>query len=175
MSRLSYEDSCRRLQGKYIDSGVVPVMPDHMPGPDDDGTLGVRFFRTFVGGGDDMSNLTLSRTFFGRSEVSNALFKGTDFSESYLCWNDFTDVDFSDAILANCDLRAADFTRVKFVNTDLRKSDLRISSFRNCDFSGAQMEGSILTHKQGTKLSLSRQQRSVISWASDDGPEPKGG
>lgn len=175
MPRLSYEDSCRRLQGKYLDVGCVPSVPERMPHPDDDGAPGVRFFRTCVGGDDDLSNLTLLRSFFGRSEVSNALFRGTDLTESYLCWNDFFEVDFSDAILARCDLRAADFTKVKFTNADLRKSDLRRSSFRSCDFSGARMDEAILTHAQGATLDLSDEQRSVIAWTSEEGAEPSGG
>jgi uncharacterized protein YjbI with pentapeptide repeats len=150
-------------------------MPKCVPHPDDDGTAGVRLFRTFLGGGDDLSNLTLARSFFGRSEISMALFRSTDFTESYLCWNDFVDVDFSDAVLARCDLRASDFTRVKFTNADLRKSDLRRSSFRGCDFGGARMESATLTHRQGEKLMLSDEQRSAIYWVSDDGPEPSGG
>lgn len=175
MSRLSYEDSCRQLQGKYLDLGAVPPMPERMPRPDDDGTSGVRFFRTFVGGGEDMSNLTMSRSFFGRSEISQVAFRGTDFTESYLCWNDFVDVDFTDAVLAKSDLRSSDFTRVKFVNADLTSSDLRRSSFSGCDFSGARLDGSTLTHKQGEKLTLSASQRSRINWVGEDGPEPSGG
>jgi BTB/POZ domain-containing protein KCTD9 len=175
MARLSYEDSCRRLQGKYIDSGAVPPMPERMPHPDDDGTSGARFFRTLIGEGEDMSNLTLSRSFFGRSEVRKVSFRGSDFTESYFCWNDFVDIDFTDAILASSDLRASDFTRVKFVNADLRKADLRRSSFNGCDFSGAQLDGSTLTRRQGDKLKLSDDQRSAINWVSEDGPEPGGG
>lgn len=175
MARLGYEDSCRRLQDKYLDSGTPPAMPECMPHPDDDGTSGIRLFRTFVGGGDDLSNLTLSRSFFGRSEISEALFRGTDFAESYFCWNDFVAVDFTDAVLARCDLRASDFVRVKFVNANLKKSDLRRSSFTDCDFSGAQMDGATLTHSQGAKLTLSDEQRSAINWVGDEGPEPSGG
>jgi hypothetical protein len=49
--RLSYEDSCRRLQQNYIDAGSIPPIPDHRPQPDDEEPLGVSFFRTFVGEG----------------------------------------------------------------------------------------------------------------------------
>jgi uncharacterized protein YjbI with pentapeptide repeats len=150
-------------------------MPERMPHPDDDGTAGVRIFRTFVGDGEDMSNLTLSRSFLGRSELRKVSFRGTDFTESYLCWNDFVDVDFTDAILTSSDLRASEFTRVKFLNADLRKSDLRRSSFNGCDFSGARMDGSTLSRRQGDKLTLSDDQRAAINWVSEDGPEPIGG
>jgi uncharacterized protein YjbI with pentapeptide repeats len=174
MPRLSYEDSCRRLEGTYIEPGISS-MPDRMPHPDDEERWGVSFFRTFVGDGDDLSNLTLPRTFFGRSEINNALFRETDFSESFMCWNDFTDVDFTQAILARCDMRAAEFTRVKFVSADLSGADLRQSQFTQCDFSGAHMAGAVLTRKQGDKLRLSDAQRGDIAWTEVDGAEPDGG
>jgi BTB/POZ domain-containing protein KCTD9 len=173
--RLSYEDSCRRLQQNYIDAGSIPPIPDHRPQPDDEEPLGVSFFRTFVGEGDDLSNLTLPRTFFGRSEINDALFQNTDFTESTLCWNDFTKVDFTNAVLADCDLRASNFSLVKFVSADMRNADMRQSSFDSCDFTNAQMAGAVITHTQGEKLSLSKEQRAAVSWATDDGPEPDGG
>lgn len=173
--RLSYEDSCRRLQEDYIDSESIPPIPERLPQSDDPEPLGVSFFRTFVGDGDDLSNLTLPRTFFGRSEINDALFQNTDFRESNLCWNDFINVDFTDAILAQSDLRASLFTSVKFVRTDLRKVDMRQSSFENCDFTDALMTGAILTHEQGTTINLSEEQRKQISWTDDAGEEPTGG
>src|SRR5262245_50280372 len=89
-TRLSYEESCRLLQRLrlYSDAGtegVIPPIPDHRPQHDDKAPLGVRFFRTWVGE-DDLENLTLPRTFFGRSEIGPASFKNTDLSESTLCW-----------------------------------------------------------------------------------------
>ena len=173
-SRLSYEDSCRRLQQSYIDASVIPPMLDHLPQSDDE-VLGVSFFRTFVGEGDDLSNLTLPRTFFGRSEINNALFQNTDFTESNLCWNDFTDVNFTNAILACSDLRASVFTNVKFVSSDLTKADMRLSSFESCDFTNAHMAGAVLTRTQGAQLALSDKQHAEIAWATEDGPEPSGG
>lgn len=112
---------------------------------DDPEPLGVNFFRTFVGEGDDLSNLTLPRTFFRKSEVNDASFQSTDLTESNLCWNDFTDVDFTDAVLARSDLRTSLFNRVKFVRTDLRGADLRLSTFEDCDFDGALTTGAIFT------------------------------
>src|ERR1043165_7637704 len=86
--RLSYEESCRRLQRDYLGKGAIPPLLDRLPRPDDEAPLGVSFFRTFVGEGDDLSNLFLPHTFFGRSEINNAFFRNTDFTESNLCWND---------------------------------------------------------------------------------------
>src|SRR2546425_498690 len=113
-TRLSYEESCRLLQRLgYPDvgaEGVIPPIPDNRPQIDQD-PLGVTFFRTRVGAGEhDLENLTLPRTFFGKSEVGPVSFKNTDLSESTLCWNDFTEVNFTDADLSRCDLRASFFS-----------------------------------------------------------------
>src|SRR5688572_16741673 len=103
--RLSYEASCRRLQENYLDGSEIPPLPEKLPQHDDPEPLGVCFYRVFIGDGDNLGNLTLPRTFFGRSDISDVSFRNTDLSESNLCWNDFTDVDFTDAVLANSDLR----------------------------------------------------------------------
>ena len=74
-ARLSYAESILRLQELgFLDPGEQPPMPDQMPQPGDDEPLGLRFFRTFVGEGAELSNLTIPRTFFGRSEISGASF-----------------------------------------------------------------------------------------------------
>jgi len=174
-TRLSYEESCRRLQQDYLGDGVIPPLPDHLPRPDDEEPLGVAFFRTFVGEGDDLSNLFLPRTFFGRSEINHAAFRNTDFSESNLCWNDFVHVDFTDAILTGSDLRASLFQCVRFVRTDLRRAGLRRSTFEACVFEGALMEGAILTQNQKAMMELSQGQLDDIAWSSDEGDEPDGG
>ena len=193
--RLSYEESCKFLQRYYhLGMGaesVIPPMPDHRP--DCDGEDGVRFFRTWVGVGrpfglkplrpeDDvevaehaLDNLTLPRTFFGRSEISSISFKNSDLSESTLCWNDFIEVNFTDADLSESDLRASIFRRVAFVRTTLRNADLRCSSFEACDFTDADMAGAKLTRKQGERIHLSDEQRKVIDWQESDGDEPPGG
>lgn len=173
--RLDYAASCRRLQPKYLDEGAVPPQPIRRPAYDDEDPLGISFFRTLVGEGDDLSNLTLPRTFFGKSEVSKVSFRNTDFSESTLCWNDFIEVDFSGASLPHSDLRAALFDRCDFSGTDLRGADLRISTFADCVFEGARMDRAILTRQQGASLPLSDDQRSTIAWTDDDGPAPGGG
>jgi uncharacterized protein YjbI with pentapeptide repeats len=168
-------------------------MPDHRPQYDDEAPLGVSFFRTWVGVGrpfglqpsnpDDwvdvaehaLANLTLPRTFFGRSEISSISFKNTDLSESTLCWNDFIEVNFTDADLSESDLRASIFRRVAFVRTNLRNADLRRSSFEACDFTDADMAGAKLTRKQGERIHLSDKQRQVIDWQESAGEEPPGG
>ena len=120
-------------------------IPDHQPQIDQD-PLGVTFFRTFVGvGEDDLENLTLPRTFFGRSEIGPVSFKNTDLAESNLCWNDFNEVNFTDADLSGCDIRASFFSEIHFVRTNLRNADLRHSYFEACDFTDADMRGAKLT------------------------------
>jgi BTB/POZ domain-containing protein KCTD9 len=173
-ARASYEDSVRRLQKDYLKPGEIPPMPKRMPRYDDD-DLGVSFFRTFVGEHYDLSNLTLPRTYFGRSEINDALFCNTDLTESCLCWNDFIDVDFSDASLARADLRASYYTRVKFIRTDLRDADLRRSVFEDCTFEGALLDRAILSYAQAKQLQLTETQRAGIAFTKDDGPEPDGG
>ena len=93
VARRSYEESCRLLQRLgYLGEGIIPPIPDHPgydPEKDDEDLLGVTFFRTWVGVGrpfglqpsnpegwvdvaeHDLENLTLPRTFFGRSEISS--------------------------------------------------------------------------------------------------------
>jgi hypothetical protein len=189
VTRLSYEESCRLLQRLgYPDveaDGVIPPIPDHRPQCDDEAPLGVSFFRTFVGQdieeGDedashrDLENLTLPRTFFGRSYIQHVSFKNTDLYESTMCWNDFTEVNFTDADLSGCDLRASIFSEVDFVRTNLRNADLRRSTFEACDFTDADMAGAKLTRKQGERIHLSVEQQKVIDWQDTDGDEPPGG
>jgi BTB/POZ domain-containing protein KCTD9 len=173
--RLSYEESCRLLQERgFLDQGSIPPLPAQMPSPGDDGPLGVSFFRTGVWE-DALDNLTLPRTFFGRSEVSEISFRNTDLSESWLCWNDFIEVDFTEANLSRCDLRASLFQEVKFVRTDLSGTDLCQSEFTDCDFTEANMQKTRLTRGQGDELRLSDVQRREIDWQEEEGEEPAGG
>ena len=173
--RLSYEASCRRLQEDYLEAGAVPPLPSSMPKFDDPEPRGVCFFRVFVGDGDNLGNLTLPRTFFGRSDVNDASFRNTDLSESTMCWNDFTDVDFTDATLHKADLRCSAFVNVSFVRADLRGADLRRSSFDNCNFSDADLTGAMATLSQKPMLSLAANQQAQVNWTSDEGAEPGGG
>jgi len=173
-TRQSYEASCFKLQPDYLEPGSIPPLPDHVPQYDDEEPLGVNFFRMMLDG-DDLSGLSLPRTFFGRSEFTNVSFHNTDLSESNLCWNDFIGTNFSSALLVRCDLRASLFSNTSFNSADLSGADLRHSSFDGCDFSDARMSGAVLTMAQGAVLSLSDQQRSQIAWTDNDGPEPGGG
>ncbi len=172
--RRDYEQSCRDLQKDgWLEPGAVSPMPARLPGYDDPEPLGVSFFRTRVAG--DLSNMTLPRTFFSRSEVAAVSFRNSDLSESTLCWNDFVGVDFSDSSLRGSDLRAADFNGVKFSRCDLRDADLRRSSFEDCDFTDADMRGTKLTSPQAAGLRLSLSQTESVDWQASDGEEPGGG
>ena len=172
--RLGYDESCRHLQPRHLEPGPIPPLPDRMPQADDE-MPGVSFFRALMEDADDLANLTLPRTFIGRSEVRRASLRNTDLTESNLCWNDFNDVDFTHACLARSDLRASTFTRVSFGSADLSNADLRQSSFEHCVFTQATMAGTILTPAQGKRLPLSARQRAEVAWTDDEGPEPAGG
>jgi uncharacterized protein YjbI with pentapeptide repeats len=172
--RRNYDESCRELQQEgWLDPGAVPPIPARRPSYDDEGPLGISFFRTRVSG--DFSNMTLPRTSFGRSEITAASFSNSDLSESTLCWNDFIGVDFSDAVLRESDLRAAEFNGVKFCRCDLRDADLRRSNFEDCDFTDADLHGVKLTRSQAARLDLSLRQQESIAWQDSEGDEPGGG
>ena len=174
--RASYEKSCRFLQQHgYLDPGELPPLPVRPPRHDDPEPLGLSFFRTRVTDEVPLSNLTLPRTFFGRSEINKASFRNTDLTESNLCWNDFLGVDFSGAVLAKADMRSSVFTDVNFTAADLRGADLRRSSFKRCNFDGAMLDGAVLTNEQAKMLSMTPVQRQAIDWRHDPGEEPGGG
>ena len=175
MDRLSYAESCRELErSNWIEKGSAPAEPRPRRPQFDDETLGIQFFRTLAEDAS-LSNLTIPRTFFGRSEIRRTSFVNTDMSESTLCWNDFIDVDFTKACLADSDLRAALFERVNFSAADLRRADLRRSSFTACSFKGATMDGAKLTRDQLATGELAPEQRRVVDWQDDEGDEPGGG
>lgn len=152
-----------------------PPMPSQLPHVGDDEPLGINCYKCGFDEPLDLSNLTLRRTFFGRSELRHVSFEGTDLGESNLCWNDFVDVSFANADLSRCDLRASKFECVSFAGAVLTGADLRQSSFAECSFEGARMDGAVLTQAQGSSLGLSEQQRSSIAWSAADGPAPPGG
>jgi uncharacterized protein YjbI with pentapeptide repeats len=173
LRNLTYQESCRELQkAGWLAPGIVPSLPLKRPNYDDDG--GVRLFRTLTKD-KILENLTLPRTFLGRSEIRNVSFAGSDLSESTLCWNDFVWVDFTNCDLSKCDMRAAVFDSVKFRGANLNQSDLRIAHFKDCDFSNASLQNAKLTKSQGLRLNLSPQQRLEIDWQELDGDEPAGG
>jgi BTB/POZ domain-containing protein KCTD9 len=173
--RLTYAESCRELQkAGHLEQGSVPPIPDHLPRYDDPDPLGVNFFRTRLAN-ERLENLTLQRTFFGRSEVVGVSFKNTDLSQSNLCWNDFMDVDLSNASLESADLRASTFAKVRFNHANLAKADLRRSTFEGCTFDDATLAGAIVHHRQKPELKLTQLQIQQMAWTHDDGEEPGGG
>ena len=157
----------------WLTPGAIPQLPPSRPSYDDE-QLGVEFFRTSVTG-EVFENLTLPRTFFGRSDVKDVSFSGTDLSESTLCWNEFTRVNFSNCDLANSDMRAAIFESVNFSGANLNAADMRRSTFDGCDFSNAILRGTKLTRAQAKTLALSISQLGEIDWQDSDGEEPGGG
>lgn len=159
-TRKSYQESLQVLEKDY--SSFVSE------------SEGVQFFRTFVGDGDDLGNLSLPKTFFGRCEINDCSFANSDLSESGLCWNDFVSVDFSDADLTNADLRASQYSLVKFIRTDLKGADLRHSNFDQCDFSDAGLDFAKVTQDQLATMNLSSDQLDAVIIENDPGPEPGG-
>jgi uncharacterized protein YjbI with pentapeptide repeats len=171
--RKSYEDSCRFLQETgWLKAGVVPPLPPGRPNYDDE-QLGVEFFRTRVAD-EVLENLTLPRTFFGRSEIKDVSFIGTELSESTLCWNDFIRVNFLNCDLSRSDLRGSIFQKVNFSGADLSAADMRRSDFSGCDFSNATFRGTKLTNRRAKRLRLSEEQLRQIEWQDSDGEEPDG-
>jgi pentapeptide repeat protein len=174
--RLSYELSCSRLRemGLLAHDDHAPI-PKRVPRYDDDGPLGVSIFRMRLTDVLDLSDLSLPRTFFGRSEINQVSFRNCDLHESSLCWNDFLAVDFTGADLSYSDMRSSIFKGVRFAASNLEGADLRRSSFVDCVFEDAAMKGVALTRQQGATMPLSRPQRNEIDWRDEDGPEPGGG
>lgn len=149
-------------------AGTVPQYDDSEP-------LGFSIFRTLLDDALDLSDLTLPRTFFGRSQIDRVSFRNSDLHESNLCWNDFNGTDFSGADLGSSDMRASLFHNVLFVAANLDGADLRQSSFTECSFEEATMKHAILTRQRGAAMRLSETQRQHIDWRDEDGPEPGGG
>ena len=175
-ARLSYDLSCGRL----CDLGLLaleerPPIPKRLPRHDDESPLGFSVFRTRLDDTLDLSNLSLPRSFFGRSEIKRVSFRNTDLHESNLCWNDCLGTDFTDADLARSDMRSSIFQQVAFVNANLDGADLRQSSFIDCNFEGATMRGTAVTREQCATMHLSEAQCLAVDWHEHDGPEPDGG
>lgn len=172
----SYDESIEVLRNRGIlGSEEEPPMPDRMPNPDDSDPLGLSFFRMGFDNGADLSELSIPRTFFGKSEIEGVSFRCTDLSESNLRWNDFVDVNFSEAVLVGADLRASEYVRVNFSASNLSGADLRYANYESCSFEGAKMTGTLLAEAQRLELQLSQSQLDEISWQPDHGPEPSGG
>jgi len=145
-----------------------------MPRYDDEGSLGIRFFRARLVE-EKLDRLTLPRTFFGRSEICAVSFRETNLSESSANWNGFFDVDFTMSNLSDCDFRACVFERVCFAHALLHVVDFRWCTFTDCNFAGAEMSGVKLTKETVASLGLSTEQRSAIDIHESDGDEPTGG
>lgn len=174
-TRRNYEESCLELQkAGWLRAGALPPLPSKRPAYDDEEPLGVEFFRTRVSDAK-FDNLTLPRTFFGRSEIRNVSFVASELSESTFCWNDFIWVDFSLCDLSRSDLRAASFDSVKFCGSSLVDCDLRRSDFSDCDFSRANFHRAKLTRSQAKGMRLSPEQMQQVDWQTSDGEEPGGG
>jgi uncharacterized protein YjbI with pentapeptide repeats len=181
--RISFNDSIEVLK-KYFKEAILgldsePYMPPSIPNHDDVKT-GISFFRGFYEN-CNLDNLTLPRTYFGRSELRKISFRNTDLSESRMCWNDFIECDFTDANLKGSDLRNSIYKGCIFKNATLDNADLRHEHFENCNFSEASLKGAKLTKrwtlfsKAKSKIDLSEEQRKEIDWQKEDGEEAPGG
>jgi BTB/POZ domain-containing protein KCTD9 len=149
--------------------------PERMPRHDDEHPFGFSAFRVRLDDALDLSDLSLPRSFFGRSEINRVSFRNTDLHQSNLCWNDFLGTDFTGADLARSDMRSSIFQRVAFVNANLDGADLRGSSFIGCNFEGATMRGAALAREQSATVHLSEAQNLAVDWHEDSGPYPAGG
>jgi BTB/POZ domain-containing protein KCTD9 len=180
-ARKSLEETWRSLESEGEEMprhpDGRPLVPERMPNFDDDEPLGYWFFRCGLEDADN-SNLTLPRTFFGRSEFNRVSFANTDLSESRICWNNFSECDFSGADLSGCDMRASIFEGCKFTDAAMQRVDLRRSSFIGCDFTGAELTGAVVEQEKrdgGVIDQLGKEQRAVMEWHEAPGPEPPGG
>ena len=99
------------------DSDGKPFVPNEMPNFDDD-ELG---FSMFKEGCEEVNlkNMTLPRSFFGRSLLSKIDFTNSILSESKFCWNDIVECNFTEADLSRCDMRASLFQNCNFVGARL--------------------------------------------------------
>lgn len=160
-----------------LDESSAPFVPSQMPSQDDE-VLGFSFFRERLEDAD-YSNLTLPRTFFGRSELERISFQNTDLSESRMCWNDFIECDFSRADLFACDMRASTYVRCKFDQAILKDADFRRSYFEDCTFIGANLAGVMVDEPSarecGLLETLTNEQIALLERLANPGPEPKGG
>jgi len=163
-----------RELGLLAHDDLAPL-PKRLPRYDDEEPLGVNIFRTRLAGDLNLSDLSLPRTFFGRSEINGVSFRNTDLHGSNLCWNDFVGVDFTGADLGHADMRSSIFKGVRFVGANLKEATLLRSTFIDCIFDGAVMRGAALTHQQGETMHLSETQKHEIDWRDEDGPEADGG
>lgn len=150
-----------------------PLVPDCIPCYDDE-ELGLSIFKTEIVS-EDLSGLSMPRTYFARSLISRVSFQNTDLTESNMCWNDFNECDFSGAILKSCDMRASGFIKCDFTGAVLRGADLRRSHFDKCKFSDADFSRTMVNVKQEKMFNLSFSQAIRARWRWFLGNEPEGG
>lgn len=154
-----------------------PFVPASIPAYDDE-ELGFSFFRSGLEDGK-LENLSLPRTYFGRSGFTRVSFKNTDLSYSSMCWNDFSNCDFSGADLTGCDMRASVFAGCVFDRAILRAANLERSTFEGCTFEGADLTKAIADAVYGDEYglvdTLTDEQSASMKWNEEPGPEPGGG
>jgi BTB/POZ domain-containing protein KCTD9 len=176
MPRLNFPDSIERLRLAGL---IAPednfVIPKRMPQYDDEAIDGFSIFRMGLDETADLSNLTLPRTYIGRSELNGVSFRNSDINESNMCWNDFILSNFEFAVLDSSDSRATNFSNCNFRHCSLRQTDLRHSTFSNCSFVNTDFSGAIVTELQLVEMGLTKEQISTIDLRADAGPEPDGG
>lgn len=175
--RRSVEESWQWLEQNGYEAPRLPdggpFIPQQMPSTDDE-ELALRFFRTLLED-EALADLTIPRTYVGRSGFTRVSFHNTDLHESRMCWNDFIQCDFTDADLSGCDMRSSSWESCSFVRCNLSDADLRGADLDRCDFTGASLAGAKLTRLGGARLALDPRQRSEIEWHWLAGPEPPGG
>ena len=148
-----------------------------MPAQDDE-VLRFSFYKHVVEDAD-LSNLTIPRTFFGRSGFTRVDFRNTDLTESRMCWNDFIECDFRGAGLSHCDMRSSVFTRCQFGKATLQGADLRGAWFEECTFRGAEVWGAIADYVNADETDfdsrLTEKQRKAMEWHEDPATSRTGG
>jgi BTB/POZ domain-containing protein KCTD9 len=176
LPRLDFAQSIERLRKLgLVSPDQHPRMPSRMPQYDDETIEGLSIFRSGNDASGDMSNLTIPRTYVGRSELDVVAIRNTDLSESNLCWNDFVKCDFELAIIDRADMRASNFVECNFAFASLLNVDMRHSSFSNCRFTNADVSGAIIAKEQLKELGLSAKQLASVVLRQEAGPEPNGG
>lgn len=178
--RKSLEDTWNFLesQGKtaprHLDG--TPLIHEMMPNFDDE-ELRLSYFSYRLENANN-GDLTMPRTFFGRSGFIRVRFANSDLSQSRMCWNDFEECDFSSTDLSGCDMRASKFINCSFIGANLANADLRRSFFKECDFTDADLTNAIVEDEDAEGCVqdwLAKEQCDQIAWADDEGPEPPGG
>jgi BTB/POZ domain-containing protein KCTD9 len=178
MTRRSLEETWRYLEGTGWeaprDEAGKPFVPAEMPNYEDE-DLGFEFFRTMCAE-EDLSALTLPRTFFRWSEIDRVDFTNTDLSESRMCWNDFRNCNFQGADLSRCDMRFSLFEECNFDGANLNQADLRDSVFTGCSFENTNLIGALAVAFEDSVLNeVSEDQERHMVVCEDAGPEPSGG